>query len=356
MNKLLVTGLAIGKEAGECQVCNYDMEWLKNYPSIFLWADQILVTKYLWGVIQEESLLQKTYGRCSKLVFEMAKNEGLIEIVESPTLIYDTLRESIKSQIETDLVKLQRLFPDKINFKNISTDAAKEIRETVIDGIGYCPPRLWTIYASLALSKAWKAECLFNQDVLHYLRYKFSTELFPNEQESNRLKSFSTIFEAYFPNAPFLPHYAFANKEKCDTCKHEKRCKDSYLIDLEKKFYGLLKLRNYDELQEIKATIDLIIKKCSKANNVDPNEVAIAFREKQMKLQKKIKKVFPKVKRWANITTIVSIPLITVGVAAHAPLISLAGVSAAGLAKLGTEYVQYLESKNSWVGFLQKQV
>jgi hypothetical protein len=330
MDKLLVTGLAIGAEAGVCQVCNYDLEWLINYPSIFLWADRILVTKYIWGVIQEGVFPYKTLAKCCKLVFDLAKGEGLIEVVE-PSPLYDTLRESIENQIETDIAKLQHLFPDKIDFKNLGKDGAEGPRETIIDGVGYCPVHLWTVYACLALSRVWKANCLFSQHVLHYLRYKFGTEAFPNELDNGRLKSFSTIFEAYFPNDPLFPHYAFDGEKKCISCQHEIRCRDTYLLDLEKRFRSLLKLRTYDELQEVKATIDLIIKKRNKDDGfINPNEVATAFRKDQLKLQKNIKSVFPKVKRWASVATIVSIPLAVTGLATQSPLITLAGGSVAG--------------------------
>ena len=53
MNKLLVTGLALGKKFGTCQVCNFDFEWLLHYPSVLVWADKILVADTIWDTVSQ---------------------------------------------------------------------------------------------------------------------------------------------------------------------------------------------------------------------------------------------------------------------------------------------------------------
>ena len=91
----------------------------------------------------------------------------------------------------------------------------------------------------------------------------------------------------------------------------------------------------------------------AETENIDPHEVAKEFREQQSKLTKRTRSIFPKVKRWANVTTIVSVPLAIAGLSSGASLVTLAAATAAGLGLLGKQYVEFLESKYRWVGFLQ---
>jgi len=48
---------------------------------------------------------------------------------------------------------------------------------------------------------------------------------------------------------------------------------------------------------------------------IDPNDVITNFNDKKKKIRKNIYTVFPKVKRWANIATMISIPISVFGVA-----------------------------------------
>ncbi len=59
MNKILLTGLALGKDIGLCPVCNYDFEWLLNNPSSLLWADKIIVPETIYQTKKKKKLLRK---------------------------------------------------------------------------------------------------------------------------------------------------------------------------------------------------------------------------------------------------------------------------------------------------------
>ena len=56
MNKVMITGLALGLETKACQACNFDFEWLLRYPSVLVWADKIVVTKGIWDVKRRDTL------------------------------------------------------------------------------------------------------------------------------------------------------------------------------------------------------------------------------------------------------------------------------------------------------------
>jgi len=355
MNKLLVTGMAVGIDAGVCASCNYDLGWLINYPSILLWADRIIITETVWQVIQKEGFPDPPeLAKACKLIFDIARDQGIVKIAQPTPLLTPDLCDFILTQVDTDLDKIKRLFPDKVDQRSMGRAGKDGPTETLIDGVGFCSPYLGSVYASLVLAKAWKANCLFDPHVIHYLRYKFGIEAFPKQADAGRIQSFTTVFESYFPNEPLIPHYAFDSQGRCLECEHEKKCKDTYLKDLETHTLELLKWREYDEIQQAKAVVDEIVIRRDKSDIVDPHAVAKEFSEEQSKLSKRIRSIFPKVKRWANVTTIVSIPLAIAGLSSGESLVTLAGVALAGLAQGGKQYVEFLESKYRWVGFLQR--
>ena len=57
MNKVLVTGLALGFDSGLCSACNFDFDWLLNYSSILLWVDKIYIAQKIWDVVGWTPLL-----------------------------------------------------------------------------------------------------------------------------------------------------------------------------------------------------------------------------------------------------------------------------------------------------------
>ncbi len=354
MNKLLVTGVAIGRGAGVSAVSNYDLDWLIHYPSVLLWADRILVADTIWDVVKNESYPHPELARCCKIIFDTAKAEGIVEIVKPSKLINDTLQESFFSKIEHDIDQMKRIFPDKVSVKSLGKDGLEGPDEITLDGNQFCSPYLWAVYASLFLARAWRANCLFDQRVLDYLRYKFGISAFPKEADVGRVKCFTTVFESYLPNDPLIPDYAFYGQGCCSTCKHEDKCKGSYLSDLEKRMGTLLRWRDYDEIHQVKAVVNSIVAKRDKAGAaIDAEEVAKSFREKQKKLRKLTKAAFPKIKRWANVSTMLSIPLAVAGLVTGSSIVKLTGAGVVGMAQLSKEYVKFLESKYSWVGFLQ---
>lgn len=354
MNKILITGLAVGRDVGVCDACNYDLGWLVNYPSVLLWTDRIIITETVWQVIQEESFPHPVeLAKACKLIFDAAMAAGLIEIAQPSPLLKPQLRDSILTQVDSDIEKVKRLFPDKTEQRRIGRTGKEGPLETLIDGVGFCSPYLASIYASLVLAKAWGANCLFDPNVLHYLRYKFGVMAFPKQADTGWIQSFTTLFESRFPNDPLIPGYAFDSQGRCLKCTHEDKCKKTYLNELETQICDLLKWREFDEIQQAKAVFNKLIALRDNACIINPDQVAKEFRAEQSKLAKRTHLVFPKVKRWANVTTIVSVPLAITGLSSGASLLTVAGAAAAGLAEVGKQYMEFLESKYRWVGFLQ---
>lgn len=358
MNKVLVTGLATEDKEGFCSRCHYDLEWLLNYPSLFLWADHVLVPETIWDLVHREVYPAPTeFARSCRAVFDIAHSKGLIEIVKPSLVINHTLANMISSQVDGDMADMARLFPDKLVTSDRSTLADDYSGEILLDGEPFCTPYLSAVYANLILARAWGANCLFDARALHLLRYKFGISGFPKEVDPGSMRSFTTVFEPYLPNDPLLPHYALCNRELCSTCKHEESCADGYLHDLEERMTELLKWRDYDEVHQAKAIMDAIVSQRDATNStVDPDEIAARFHDEETKLRRRVLSIFPKVKRWANVATIISIPIAVAGLATDASLVTIGGAIAGGFAQLGKEYVEFLESKYRWVGFHQNML
>lgn len=356
-NNLLVTGLALGKDFDTCAACNFDLEWLLRYPSILVWADKLIIPESVW---QEASsgqyyILQQypELCKCIKLIFDIARSEGIIKLIDPKNIITQPVSDEIAKQVAEDRIQLAKLFPDNITLG----DDQKVPGQIFVGGAEYCTPHIWTIYASLALSKACNAHCLFDSGVLDFCRYKFGLSAYPPQADTGTIETFHSIFEAYLPNAPIFPEYITVNRELCATCAHENACKDSYLSKLEHNLKHLLTWRDYDEILQLKSVVSAIVDKRNKSNGIiDAHEIRNEFLDTQKKLRRRIKLLFPKIKRWSNITTLVSIPVALTGAATGLPLLYITAGSIAGLAQAAKQTTEYLSSKYSWTGFISKDV
>lgn len=288
-----------------------------------------------------------------QLIFDIARAEGIIEIANPADVIYPTLRDAIFSEVCKDRALLAKVFPDRV----ILGDEEKVPGSIFIDGYEYCLPFVGTIYASLVLARAWDAHCLFSRPVFNYCTYKFGLSGFPKEGEPGRIQGFQAVFDAYVPNVSILPEYVLFSEDWCVKCAKEQECKDIYLLGLEKNLKTLIAWRDYDEIQQLKAVVEDIVRRRSKYGGViDPADICHDLRSREAKLRRLVRSLFPKVQRWANVTTMLSIPVAVAGAAAEAPLITVAGAAMAGLSKLTKELVELLSSKHSWIGFVSKEI
>jgi len=355
MNNVLVTGLAIGKEFGACLACNIDFEWVINYPSVLIWSDKIILTTSTWDIIKKNVIPipsdNPCLEKCLKLIFEIAEAEGLIEIKDSTAIISDNLSDNIFKVVDNDIKLLSENYSE--NVVKLGNDN-KVPGQIFIENEEYCSPRLWIINASLLLARAWNAQVLFDTSVLKYCKYKFGLNSIKNNIKTN---VFNSIFKTYVPNELTIPYYLFGKDGKCSICKDITKCKEKYLIDFENELKELIKWRNYDEIYQIKDVINDIVNKSKKSNDMlTSKDVIEEFNNRQQKITKRMKLIFPKIRRWTSITTILSIPVTVAGIATSNLLIAAAGAGVGGTSKLIDEGLNYLTSKYSWVGFLNKNV
>jgi hypothetical protein len=353
MNRVLVTGLALGLEAKTSKSCNFDLEWLIRYPSILIWADEIIITEAIWDVVSKGMYPDQSreLTKAIRLIFELANSENIIKVINPSKIISPDLKNDIYVQIRKDRKSFTKFFPDHVTLG----DSSEVPGQIFIDGVQYCTPHIWTIYAAFILASTLNAHCLFDSDVLNYCRYKFGLTNLPKEGETGRVQSFQAVFEGYLPNVTLFPGYVLSENSKCHICANEKNCRDTYLSTLEADLKEIFSWWNYDEIHQLKAVVSAIVRRREEAGGIlDPNDVIREFRNEQNKIRKRVNLVFPRVRRWANITTLLSIPVVVTGVGTTNSLITVSGAGLAGLAQCAKEVVDLLSNKYSWIGFISK--
>ncbi|MCK9211964.1 MAG: hypothetical protein M0P61_14075 [Ignavibacteriaceae bacterium] len=352
MRNLLISGLGIKHDVEDCFPCNFDHQWLITYPSLLLWSNKILIPKTIWTTISEERYPDsKELAKSYKIIFEILKSENLIEIVDVSQIFDKSIDTVIHEQIKKDIVQISKVFPGKVSIEDDPNNP--DVDMILIDGMSYCPPILWSLYMSLALSRALDSQCLFNSQALHYFRYKFGAANIPREINSNYLDSYKNIFNSFLPNEPLLPNYVVEERQKCDCCVNLIKCSDSYLIDLEKNLKKYLEWRNYDEINQLKELADSVIKRNEIAEEfIDPEKILDDFYNKEKIIKKRVRVIFPQIKRWSNFSTILSIPLAVFGLATQNPLLAISSAGVAGASQMTNELIKLLESKYKWINLL----
>lgn len=348
MNRILVTGMALGAEPeiNTCDSCNFDIEWLAQNPSTLLWADKIILTPKMMETIERrpESEEEKKYDDGIKVIFENLKLHDLIEVKNPASVITPKIIENIYSEIRADSKNLCRLFPAAIQ------EGAEGVPGSLmVEDVDYCDPVLWTMYAGLLLANKWGANILYQERAYRFLKYKFGLNI-PSFTSFEKQKAFTRVFSAFLPASTFIPH-VWADP-KCKSCVKVNECDSKAIKEIEKKVKKVLEWRQYDELYELRQVItDLSNKKDEAEEGVSADEIIKDFEAVEQHLKRKIHKVFPKVERWCNMVTVLSVPTALAGVTTGSPKLAAIGAGVGGIATVTSKYIEIMKSKYRWLGF-----
>jgi hypothetical protein len=119
----------------------------------------------------------------------------------------------------------------------------------------------------------------------------------------------------------------------------------------------LISWRNYDEIQELKAVVNDIIEKRDKSEGlIMPDEIRNDFEKQEQRLRKRIQSVYPKVRRWTNLTTVLSVGAFATGLASGIPELSITGAAIGSVSKGADAFIKYDCSKHNWLGFKNKNL
>lgn len=342
--KVLVSGLGFGHDFNLCETCWVDYSWLIHNPSVLLWADKIIFPQFSF----EEQLKNdsKKFDKGINIVLNLAKENNLIDFVNIKDMYNENVGESFSLQAENDRKNLLKYFPDSVTSGN--TDGIPG--EILINGASYCQAYIASINASLFLSQQLNANCLFNNHDYNFLKYKFGYS-YPKDTNL-QTKVFDEVFATCFPNELVLHNYAFEDEEHCLQCANYSECKKNYLSEIEKNMNAIIQLRDTDELCRAKEELQKIVDSKLSINDIDIEDVKKEYKEKQTKINRNIKKVFPLIKRWTNITSVVATTLTTGAAISSNPTATAVGAVALGTSKIINEAMKYYENKNKWVGFI----
>jgi hypothetical protein len=347
MSKILVSGLAIGSNPNinTCQVCNYDLSWLFKNPSTLLWAEKIIVTPEIIKHIKESSYPggSDDLGKAINLIFEYLELHGLLEVKDVSNYITSEVTQKIYSQIDNDIMLLKQS-----NVKNIKDGDVNVPGHFYLNDFDYCTPSLWTKYASLFLAKELKANIYFTDNSINY----FDKILSLSEKKlniTNESHAFEDIFTAKIPEYELLPPILF-DADLCTSCASIKDCESDVFAKIEENINNALTWRTYDEIHQIK---DVLKKISNESKNIDisASEIKMAFAEEERNLRIKINSTFPKVQRWSNMVTILSIPVAVAGVSTSSVALGTIGSATAGISMAIDKYLEIVKNKNRWVGY-----
>ena len=337
MNKVFITGTAVGNELGLCAPCTLDFSWLIKNPATLIWADKIVITKKSLDIYltRNNNKMDKTI----KLILEIIKSNNVLDIIE----LNENFKKGVELYYEKSVDEFEEL-TTKLPIINVSKNNENIVEEIRIKNY-YCLPYVTSLYTQIGIANKIGANCLFSEKDYIYLE---------NINKVDKARIYNEIFNVYFPNE-LVHNYAYENEERCMECIKFNDCKDNYLKEIEKNTLQILKWRDYDEIQMPRHEIDKIIKqKKLLKENCNVEEIKNEFNKKQNRINKNIKNVFPKIRRWTNLATILSTPA-TIYSAVNSDLqATIVSASIGGVSKVIDEGLKYYENKNSWVSFINK--
>jgi hypothetical protein len=325
------------------------MDWLFNNPSTLLWADKIILTPKIMELIKDGWFQDdgQKLGDALNTIFENIDRHGLIEVKKTSEIITPEIRDDIYDQINKDLVILCETFPE------VKIQGGDEGAGTLfIDGVDYCSPVLWTLYASLFVSNQWNANIFLQDRAYHFFKYKLSIDSRNLCIQNEKSKAFNKVFSTFMPEIGILPNVLY--DPKCKECKKEVQCDSIAIKSISKRTKEILAWRDYDELHEVRQVLNDITK-TYQAGEITFEGIIDKYEDTERKLKKRIHSVFPKIERWTNVATILSLPVVIAGISTSSVTVASIGGAVGGLAKISEEYIKIMKSRYKWVGFKAEQ-
>lgn len=345
--RLIMTGLSIATTEGDCFPCNYDIDWLIKEPSSLLWADDLMVASQIRDVILDERFLRGPLAKATKLIFEILDAEGMVSIIDPKVYFTNELSDTILRQASLDFNWFSEAHPElMIEIKE------HDLTMLALGNYNYCIPKIRSIYTALVYGQFFNGTCMFGDDAHLYCENAFSRLRRDDAVEPSALKVFTEIFSAQLPNLMLYHDFALRQDSDCMKCATSSYCVNDYLTITESNTRKILKWRSYDEVEAMKATIVSIVRDLSSINNsMDIGEIKRLYEEKRRVLSRRLNKVFPKINRWSNVTTMISLPIALLGAASGSGLTMLTAGAVGGIASFANQAMKYLTSKYSWVTF-----
>ena len=323
-----------------------NFSWLANNPSTLLWADKIYVPKTAYET--EKGRDETKTEKVVSMFLDMAEAERVIEKFDVTQRYERRFGDDILQKMRDDSQKLLDTFPSIVKKGNPGIP-----EEILIEDKHYCGAKIASIYLDIHLANDLDANCLFSKYEHTFLKYLYGLKA--NQLGGYNINNaYNEVFSLYLPESIGIHSYAFMPEDHCMKCIHYNDCKNSYLQETEKAITQIFKWREYDELYQAKEEIGKIIQvKGQITSPKDIDDIIKAFQERQNTINRNIKKCFPKIERWTNMTTVLATPVtIASAIATGNTPLTIGSAVATGLAMATEKYLNYYKSKNNWVGFV----
>lgn len=348
MNKMLITGLPLSDPDPRCAPCNIDYENLFLHPSYFLWADKLVLPEYIWEVITDNKGTRDSSSvQVLKIIIEMLDSVGMIERINSLSILTDDVWEKIDSEIDKDIRLFHTVYP-----QSVSTSDHMILKFGKSE---FCYPRIRYVYASLFLSQTLDCQCLFDSNSIELCNMKFGiSKLNTSLQTSMKYNGLVDVFSSILPDDFWSPVKLLT--EQCQTCARLKdKCLSEIMTRTEKEVETYLQWRDYDEVHCIKEKVEGIIRKKSKNDGLlSPEEIKLEFDSQKSRLTRAMHQRFPKIKRWSKYITLFSIPASFIGYFSGNVPAGIVAQSVGAASLLANTIIENKLDKHNWINFTLK--
>ena len=345
-NKVLVTGLGNGI-LGECAPCNYDSYQLITNPSMLLWIDKLVVPEKILNTIRKSA--EDTEEEIVQLIMDFYEKAGLIETIDTTQVFEDSVTEALEEAVASDVKILTTLYPE---LSNIQEDDHFVIN---YHDINYCFPQLLSLYGDLFLAKLVGANCLFSPNSIEYCQLKFGLTNQNPINTSNTLSGVDKILATIIPSIHPFPSFLSKDSD-CLCCAKANNCQHEYFQNLESALKQYLEWRKFDEFYQLRDCIDKVILATRKHTDIImPDDIFNEFEREKNRVNSLIHRRLPKIKRFSDLITSISVPASIISTVSEAALpITVSAAVLSGASALTSVVTNRIEEKYKWINFSLK--
>lgn len=350
MKNIFQTGLALGIPSGSCSCLNMDFEWLYANPINLLWMDKLVITQSMWDIVINERCTdnrfegkKEVFAKSTKLIYTILNEVGLVNIIPDSCINKETA-EDIFNQISSDLELLGK----------------KENTDHPLITIGdhcHCVPSLWTLYASLYLSRQNNASFMLSPREISYLKTIIPLKMqnvFTTPRIARRSTAINEVLQLTLPNFELGHDYLTTSMKRCNNCNNNTQCKDSYLSQIEKQTLYILEYREHEEINQLCELMDRICSEKFMYNEDIPvDELLHEINIERIKVQRKLNHTYKKFERWRNIVLTFSAGM-TLGNFFSYPKIAAVGSAGVLATTIADKLFTTTQKKYKWINLFNK--
>ena len=343
--KVLIPGLGVAHSMGMGCTCNMMYGELLANPSTLLWLDKLCLPV---GFSVSDDLYGPHVGYAIMSIFDVLGSEGILETISKETLL------STGKQLEC----LGRIVQEELHDLSLAApDVVKQNKEGYeIEGDFFCKPYVVSGYASQFLAQKIGANCLVDKSFDKYLRFKNSLlSNWTKDKFTRILNAYNEVFSLDIVNDLALPRIIFTDKEWCKKCTKLEKCEASFKGEVRDAIQRLMELRSSDSFCLLRDEIDKIVEEHKGVDMLSGQEVVSELKARALKIYKKQKREFPRIKRWTNLAMIASIPSAFIAHVLGAEGMSAASAAIVAGAGVIDNYIKHEASKGAWINFLNKR-